>query len=182
MTRLVPSDNACWMAASSKSPDSHARFDPFGIIDGASGHTRQTAPAWVDVGLAELHFRVESHQSGFGITKARQSTYLGQRCQSGQTTSVPTLMDVGVDSVHALSWTRLIGPLVRARQATVTTGPPTDAYAECWRPRRMQISIILHFHQHICLMLCGNNTVFRHQYTMADLVESMPISINQLVA
>jgi len=112
----------------------HASFDPFGVIDLTRGHTRQTASAWVDVRPAGLYSGVQSHQPGFGITEARQPTYLRQPRQSGQATSVPLFTGLGMDSVHALSWTRPTGPWVRAPQDTATTRQPPDAYAERWRP------------------------------------------------
>jgi len=89
------------------------------VADSAHGHTRQTAPAWADVGLVELYPSAVSLQPDLGIAQARQSAYFGQHCLPGQAASDPQCTDVGNDPVHAPSWTRPRGPWVRAPQATV---------------------------------------------------------------
>jgi len=75
-----------------------------------------------------------SHQPGFDFAEARQPAYLWQHRLSGQAASYPQFTDVGVDPVHASSWTRPIGPWVLALLDTATTEPLPDASIERWRP------------------------------------------------
>jgi len=132
VVKLALSDNACLTSITNQLL---AMADvpglTTGVIDSACGYTRQTAPAWVDVGSGELYPGARSLQPDFGITEARQSAYLGQRHVSGQAASDPPFG--GMDPVHVPSWTRPIGTWVRAPQASATTGPPLDVSTECLR-------------------------------------------------
>ena len=85
VTRLAPSDNASEGCVEQATRNrGHTGFDPFGVVDSACGHIRQTAPAWADVGSAELYSGVESHQLGFGIAEARQPYTLGNVANLGR--------------------------------------------------------------------------------------------------
>ena len=131
VTKLVPPDNACPTGISSLPPQRQSHgFGMVRVVDSVSRHTRQTASALVDVGSAELYSGVGSCQLGFGIAEARQPAYLGQHHLSRQAASDLLFMNVGVESVHALSWTHPIGLWVQAPQATATTGLPPDAFVE----------------------------------------------------